>query len=122
MLSGDGVRTRKFTTVRGFREGYSMAEVDVFLEQVAVVLDELHAQLQQQIDSTPSAAAAKLLELAQHTADSHIHAAEQQAQEQIESLRHQVEALNARISELQEIEREYRNRLKDFIASHLDEL
>ncbi|NBO46212.1 MAG: DivIVA domain-containing protein [Actinobacteria bacterium] len=122
MLSGEAVRTRKFTTVRGFREGYSMAEVDVFLEQVAVALDELRSQIQQQVDATPSAAAARILELAQQTADSHVHAAEQQAKAQIEGLRHQVEALNARIAELQQIEREYRNRLKDFIASHLDEL
>lgn len=122
MLDGEGVRTRKFTTVRGFREGYSMAEVDVFLEQVAVALDELHTQLEQQSDATPAFAAAKLLELAQQTADSHLQAAEREAQAQIEGLSHQVAALNARISELQQIEREYRNRLKDFISSHLDEL
>ena len=122
MLDGDDVRSRKFTTVRGFREGYSMAEVDVFLEQIAVALDEMHAQLADHADANPVLAAARLLELAQQTADSHLEQAQRQAQEHLDGLTHQVAALNARIAELQEIEREYRVRLKDFIASHLDEL
>jgi len=122
VLDADAVRARKFTTVRGFREGYSMAEVDLFLEQVAIALDDLHAAIAAHVEASPSTAAARMLELAQQTSESLVEEARAQARVEVKSLSHQVEALTARISELQQIEHEYRNRLKDFIASHLDEL
>jgi len=122
MLGADDVRARKFSTVRGFKEGYNMAEVDLFLEQVAVTLTEAAAEVAALREEQPPATAARLLELAEQTAQGHIAQAQAEADARIGSLQHQVEALNARIAELQQIEREYRLRLKDFISSHLDEL
>jgi DivIVA domain-containing protein len=120
MLGPDEVRAQKFTTVRGFKEGYHMAEVDLFLEKVAVSLTELLDASSG--EEAPSASAAQILELAQRTADEHISKAQAQADETIGSLQYQVAALTARIDELQQIESSYRSRLKDFISSHLDEL
>jgi len=120
MLGADEVRAQKFTTVRGFKEGYHMAEVDLFLEKIAVSLQELLDSANG--EDAPSVSAAQILELAQRTADEHIAQAQAQADETIGSLQHQVAALSARIDELQQIESSYRSRLKDFISSHLDEL
>ena len=122
MLGPDDVRARKFTTVRGFKEGYNMAEVDVFLEQVCVTLAEAQEELGQLRSQAPSQTAASLLEIAERTAAEHVARAQSEAAAQIAALQHQVEALNARIAELQQIEATYRARLKEFISSHLDEL
>jgi len=97
-----------------------MLEVDQFLERVANAMSELQQQVAAAAE--PTAGAAEVLALAQRTAAEHIEQARAASDELIASLQHQISALNARISELQQIEVEYRSRLKDFISSHLDEL
>lgn len=118
-LTPDDVRAQRFSTVR-LREGYQMLEVDLFLERVASSIADLQGQLAAAAD--PTARAAEVLALAQRTASEHVEQARTAADAVVASLQHQVEALNARIHELQQIETEYRSRLKDFISSHLDEL
>lgn len=118
-LSPDDVRAQRFSTVR-VREGYNMAEVDLFLERVADTIRDLQSALAEA--GNPASGAAEVLALAQRTGDEHVRLAEAKAAEITSSLQFQVDALNARINELQQIESDYRARLKDFIASHLDEL
>ncbi len=118
-MTPDDVRTQRFTTVR-LREGYQMLEVDQFLERVAQAISELHSKIEAAAE--PTTGAAEVLALAQRTAAEYTEQARATADDLVLSLQHQIDALNARISELQQIEVEYRSRLKDFISSHLDEL
>jgi len=121
-ISADDVAAKKFSTVRGFKEGYNLAEVDEFLEQVESTLRELQRRLDDVDHARPSASASQVLELAQRTADQVIASAQDQAAQTLDSLTHQVNALNAKIAELTIIERDYRSRLREFVSSTLDDI
>lgn len=132
-ISAEDVSSKKFSTVRGFKEGYNLAEVDEFLEQVESTLRALQSRIDDLEQSRPSASASQVLELAQRTADSLLAEARSEADTLIsharddaattvDSLKHQVEALNAKIAELTMIERDYRSRLREFVSSTLGDI
>ncbi|WP_214102844.1 DivIVA domain-containing protein [Acrocarpospora catenulata] len=56
LLSADDVRNMVFTTVR-LREGYDLAEVDVFLGQVEATLARLHRENERHRAASPEQAA-----------------------------------------------------------------
>ena len=136
-LTPEDIRDKKFSTVRGFREGYNLVEVDAFLDAVQAEVARLRSEISTLKDSANAgehnAAAARMLELAQRTAEEHIAAAQGQAErlisearEKITSLQEQAEAqraaLERRTEDLRAFEREYRAKLQAFIEAALGEL
>ncbi|NBU30547.1 MAG: DivIVA domain-containing protein [Actinobacteria bacterium] len=132
-VTADDIAAKKFTTVRGIKAGYSLAEVDDFLEQTESSLRQLQQRVAELEEAKPSVSASHVLELAQQTADSLLADARSEADSLLQDARRrneeatstaaqQVEALNARIAELTMIERDYRSRLKDFVSSALNDI
>ncbi len=92
LLTPAGVRNQVFTVVR-LREGYALAEVDAFLSRVEATLTRLlreneelrtlHAQADeraQHMRLSPGERAARIVEIAQETADWTVSSARQEAQ------------------------------------------
>lgn len=136
-LSPEDIRDKKFSTVRGFREGYNLVEVDAFLDLVQSEVARMRAEITALKDNLNSgehnAAAARMLELAQRTADDHIAAAQSEAERIINEAREKIAALNEqaelqrsalerRAEDLRAFEREYRAKLRAFVESALGEL
>jgi DivIVA domain-containing protein len=137
-ITPQDIRDKKFSTVRGFRQGYHLAEVDTFLAEIQ---DEV-SRLRDEIDalradgngsSENNVSAMKMLELAQRTADDHLSAAHQEAERIIADARDKVEriteeaeaqrtSLERRVEDLRAFEREYRARLRTFIEGQMNEL
>jgi DivIVA domain-containing protein len=138
-LTPQDVRDKKFATVRGFREGYHLAEVDAFLVEVQSEISRLRDEIDAlRADGAGSGSennvsAMKMLELAQRTADEHLAAAHQEAERIIVEARDKVariteeaeaqrSSLERRVEDLRAFEREYRARLRTFIEGQMDEL
>jgi DivIVA domain-containing protein len=137
-ITPQDIRDKKFSTVRGFREGYHLAEVDTFLAEVQAEVSRLRDEVDAlRADGNGSGAenisAMKMLELAQRTADEHLSAAHQEAERIIAEARDKVAriteeaeaqrtSLERRVEDLREFEREYRARLRTFIEGQMNEL
>lgn len=139
-LTPEEIRDVTFSTTRGFREGYSLSEVDAFLERVQAEVAAMTAELAR-LRVTPAApegddnssSAVRMLELAQRTADDHVASAHQQAERIIEEARQRIAriteeaeaeraSLERRVEDLRSFEREYRARLRTFIEGQIEEL
>ena len=136
-LNPEDIRDKKFSTVRGFREGYNLVEVDAFLDLVQAEVARMRAEilaLKENLNSGEhNAAAARMLELAQRTAEEHIAAAQSEAERIIgearekiaalhEEAQNQRAALERRAEDLRAFEREYRAKLRAFVESALGDL
>lgn len=142
-LSSQDVHDKQFKLVRN-STGYDMDEVDAFLDEVeaeiARLSDELQAcqDKQEAAASGPdtenaSAAAARILELAQHTADEYVAEArktadglvtdaEKAARKSVKKLEVQRRDLEGRVSALRKFESEIRSRLTGYFQSQLEDL
>lgn len=144
-LTAQYVHDIQFKLVRQ-STGYDMDEVDAFLEEVEAELRRLHAELEHArgassdsdaaghasgaatgdappASSTPAAeapasAAARILELAQRTADEYV----AEAQRRAEGIRSEVSGLEERVIELRAYESEVRGRLRGYLRGELDRL
>lgn len=142
-LSAQDVHDKQFKLVRN-STGYDMDEVDGFLDEVeaeiARLTDELGAAQEQlaAVSVTPegettSAAAARILEMAQRTADEYIADArrradamvtdaEKAARKSVKKLEAQRGDLEARVTALRTFESEIRSRLTGYFQSQLADL
>lgn len=144
-LTAQYVHDIQFKLVRQ-STGYDMDEVDAFLEEVEAELRRLHAELEDArggstgadtpgkgsggaggdappASSAPAAeastsAAARILELAQRTADEYV----AEAQRRAEGIRSEVTGLEERVIELRAYESEVRGRLSGYLRGELDRL
>ena len=137
-LTPEDIRDKKFSTVRGFREGYSLREVDAFLDEVQQDLSNLLAELagfraKNAVEEENKASAVRMLELAQRTAEDHVAAAKAEAERVIHEAREKIAALHAeadvqraamerRVDDLKAFEKEYRSRLRSFIEAAVSDL
>jgi DivIVA domain-containing protein len=143
VLSAQDVHDKQFKLVRN-STGYDMDEVDAFLDEVeatvATLTDKLEAaeeaqRVQQEAERTPdsSAAAARILELAQQTADEYVADAkrtadslvadaEKSVRKSIKKLEHQRQDLEDRVTALRTFESEVRARLTGYFQSQLSDL
>jgi DivIVA domain-containing protein len=138
-ITPQDIRDKKFSTVRGFREGYHLAEVDSFLAEVQAEVSRLRDEIDalradgNGSQSESNVSAMKMLELAQRTADDHLSAAHQEAERIIADARDKVAriseeadaqrtSLERRVEDLRAFEREYRARLRTFIEGQMNEL
>ena len=143
VLSAQDVHDKQFKLVRN-STGYDMDEVDAFLDEVeatvATLTDKLEAveeaqRAQQEAERTPdpSAAAARILELAQQTADEYVADAkrtadslvadaEKSVRKSIKKLEHQRQDLEDRVKALRTFESEVRARLTGYFQSQLSDL
>jgi DivIVA domain-containing protein len=137
-LTPEDVRDKKFATARGLKQGYDLAEVDAFLEEVQTELGRLLADnaalRSREVNSGENnTSAVRMLELAQRTADEHLTAAHREAERIIQEARERVArlteeaegeraSLERRVEDLRAFEREYRTRLRSFIESQIGEL
>jgi DivIVA domain-containing protein len=137
-ITPQDIRDKKFSTVRGFREGYHLGEVDAFLAEVQAEVSRLRDEidaLRSDGNGSPESnvSAMKMLELAQRTADDHLSAAHQEAERIIAEARDKVAriteeadaqrtSLERRVEDLRAFEREYRARLRTFIEGQMNEL
>ncbi|MBO3749882.1 DivIVA domain-containing protein [Streptosporangiaceae bacterium NEAU-GS5] len=99
------MRTKVFSTVR-LREGYDLAEVDAFLGRIEATLAALHArnaELAARIESPSTgpatAAAARLMALAQQAADELIAMAHEKARAVVEEAGHHADAVRRELAE-----------------------
>jgi len=142
-LSAQDVHDKQFKLVRN-STGYDMDEVDAFLDEVeaeiARLSDELQAAHEQVVaagavpEAQPaSAAAARILEMAQRTADEYIAdarrkadsmvgEAEKSARKSVKKLEAQRVDLEARVTALRTFETEIRSRLTGYFQSQLADL
>jgi len=140
-LSAEDVHARQFKLVRN-ATGYDMAEVDEFLDDVESEIARLSDQLERALegvaaaeagtDST-AAAATRILEVAQHTADEYVGQAkrradamvadaEKAARKSVKRLEAQRAEVEQRLATLQALEAEVRSRLTGYLQSHLADL
>lgn len=142
-LSAQDVHDKQFKLVRN-STGYDMDEVDAFLDEVeaeiARLADELSAA-QDQLSATAAlpeaegtaAAAARILEMAQRTADEYladarrtadsmVSDAERAARKSVKKLEAQRSDLEARVAALRTFESEIRSRLTGYFQSQLADL
>jgi DivIVA domain-containing protein len=142
-LSSQDIHDKQFKLVRN-STGYDMDEVDAFLDEVeseiARLTDELGAAQEQvsaasevpEAEST-SAAAARILEMAQRTADEYVadarrkadsmvSEAEKAARKSVKKLEAQRADLEARVTALRTFESEIRSRLTGYFQSQLADL
>ncbi len=142
-LSAQDVHDKQFKLVRN-STGYDMDEVDAFLDEVeaeiARLTDELGAA-QEQLSAAPAvpeaestaAAAARILEMAQRTADEYmadarrkadamVTDAEKAARKSVKRLEAQRGDLEARVTALRTFESEIRSRLTGYFQSQLADL
>lgn len=142
-LSAQDVHTKQFKLVRN-STGYDMDEVDSFLDEVEAEIgrlcQELEAAQEQLAAASPapetastSAAAARILEMAQHTADEYVADArrkadamvgdaEKAARKSVKKLEAQRADLEARVTALRTFESEIRSRLTGYFQSQLADL
>jgi DivIVA domain-containing protein len=142
-LSAQDVHDKQFKLVRN-STGYDMDEVDAFLDEVEAEIARLSDELQaarEQIGATgevpeaqpASAAAARILEMAQRTADEYIadarskadsmvSEAEKSARKSVKKLEAQRVDLEARVGALRTFETEIRSRLTGYFQSQLADL
>jgi DivIVA domain-containing protein len=142
-LSPQDVHDKQFKLVRN-STGYDMDEVDSFLDEVeaevARLTDELAIAREQLAAAAPvpeaagtSAAAARILEMAQRTADEYVAEArrtadamvtdaEKAARKSVKRLEAQRIDLEARVSALRTFESEIRARLTGYFQSQLADL
>jgi DivIVA domain-containing protein len=142
-LSPQDVHDKQFKLVRN-STGYDMDEVDSFLDEVeaevARLTDELAIAREQLAAAAPvpeaagtSAAAARILEMAQRTADEYVAEArrkadamvtdaEKSARKSVKRLEAQRIDLEARVSALRTFESEIRARLTGYFQSQLADL
>jgi DivIVA domain-containing protein len=142
-LSSQDVHDKQFKLVRN-STGYDMDEVDAFLDEVegeiARLSDELVAAQEQLSPATvvpeapsTSAAAARILEMAQLTADEYlaearrkadsmVNDAEKAARKSVKRLESQRADLEARVTALRTFESEIRSRLTGYFQSQLADL
>lgn len=144
-LTAQDVHDKQFKLVRQ-TTGYDMDEVDAFLDEVEAELGRLHEQV---AAGSPSSGgdepagdsaveqgatqAARLLELAQRTADEHLAEArrqaealtvelQQQARDAVAALESQRGELEARVAKLRAFETDIRTRLKGYLEAQLRDL
>jgi DivIVA domain-containing protein len=142
-LSPQDVHDKQFKLVRN-STGYDMDEVDAFLDEVEAEVarlgDELAVAREQLAAAAPvpeaagtSAAAARILEMAQRTADEYVAEArrtadamvtdaEKAARKSVKRLEAQRIDLEARVSALRTFESEIRARLTGYFQSQLADL
>jgi DivIVA domain-containing protein len=142
-LSAQDVHDKQFKLVRN-STGYDMDEVDGFLDEVEAEIARLTDELgtaQEQLAAasatpdgeTTSAAAARILEMAQRTADEYIADArrradamvtdaEKAARKSVKKLEAQRGDLEARVTALRTFESEIRSRLTGYFQSQLADL
>ncbi|MCU0262752.1 MAG: DivIVA domain-containing protein [Candidatus Nanopelagicales bacterium] len=142
-LSAQDVHDKQFKLVRN-STGYDMDEVDAFLDEVEAEIARLSDELQaarEQIGAAgavpeaepASAAAARILEMAQRTADEYIadarskadsmvSEAEKSARKSVKKLEAQRVDLEARVGALRTFETEIRSRLTGYFQSQLADL
>ena len=142
-LSAQDVHDKQFKLVRN-STGYDMDEVDAFLDEVEAEIARLSDELQaarEQIGAAgavpeaepTSAAAARILEMAQRTADEYIadarskadsmvSEAEKSARKSVKKLEAQRVDLEARVGALRTFETEIRSRLTGYFQSQLADL
>ena len=143
VLSAQDVHDKQFKLVRN-STGYDMDEVDAFLDEVeaavATLTDKLEAaqealRAQREEPRAPdtSAAAARILELAQQTADEYVADAkrtadalvadaEKSVRKSVKKLEHQRQDLEERVTALRTFESEVRARLTGYFQSQLSDL
>jgi DivIVA domain-containing protein len=142
-LSSQDVHDKQFKLVRN-STGYDMDEVDAFLDEVEAEISRLTDELetaQEQLAAagavpgaeSTSAAAARILEMAQHTADEYmadarrkadsmVTDAEKAARKSVKRLEAQRGDLEARVAALRTFESEIRSRLTGYFQSQLADL
>lgn len=149
-LTAQDVHDKQFKLVRQ-TTGYDMDEVDAFLDEVETEINRLNsiiADQQQALENTqqipvgqtaapeaetPVAGAARILELAQRTADEHlaeaqsrgeamIRDAEQRAQDAKDAIDSQRMDLERQIEGLRSIEGDIRTRLRSYLEKQLAEI
>lgn len=142
-LSAQDVHAKQFKLVRN-STGYDMDEVDAFLDEVeaeiarladelAVAQEQLAAAPEAPESQSPHAAAARILEMAQRTADEYmadarrtadsmVSDAEKAARKSVKRLEAQRGDLEARVSALRTFESEVRSRLTGYFQSQLADL
>jgi DivIVA domain-containing protein len=142
-LSSQDVHDKQFKLVRN-STGYDMDEVDSFLDEVEAEIARLSDELgvaQEQLATTSaapeaqstSAAAARILEMAQRTADEYmadarrkadsmVTDAEKAARKSVKRLEAQRADLEARVTALRTFESEIRSRLTGYFQSQLADL
>ena len=142
-LSAQDVHDKQFKLVRN-STGYDMDEVDAFLDEVESAVESLADQLESAkeriaaLEAAPtapdtSAAAARILEMAQQTADEYVSEArstadslvadaEKVARKSVKKLEHQRRDLEDRVTALRTFESEIRARLTGYFQSQLSDL
>lgn len=143
-LTAQDVHDRQFKLVRQ-ATGYDMDEVDAFLDEVEAEIARLHAELAarpaaavQVTGGSPTGgeqagAAARLLELAQRTADELVSESRQRAEaeaaliqqraaEAVASLESQRAQLEERVARLRSFESDVRTRLRGYLETQLQAL
>jgi DivIVA domain-containing protein len=142
-LSSQDVHDKQFKLVRN-STGYDMDEVDAFLDEVeaeiARLTDEVEAAQERLAAASAkpgaestSAAAARILEMAQRTADEYVADArrkadsmvtdaEKAARKSVKRLEAQRSDLEARVTALRTFESEIRSRLTGYFQSQLADL
>jgi len=143
VLRAEDVHDKQFKLVRN-STGYDMDEVDAFLDDVQAEITRLGDELQEVSDKlaaaasepraeNPSAAAARILEMAQRTADEYVadarskadgmvSEAEKAARKSVKKLEAQRGDLEARVTALHTFETEIRSRLMGYFQSQLADL
>ena len=144
-LTAQDVHDRQFRMVRQ-STGYDIEEVDSFLDEVEAQLRSLQGQLAEarplagqdatdprtdggpvghaasgpgaSLVEAPATAAARILELAQRTADDYL----AEAQRQAERIRGEAVGMEHRVSELRGYENELRGRLRSYLHAELEQL
>ena len=142
-LSARDVHDKQFKLVRN-STGYDMDEVDAFLDEVESAVEGLADQLEAAeeriaaLEAAPtapdtSAAAARILEMAQQTADEYVSEArrtadglvadaEKAVRKSVKKLEHQRRDLEDRVTALRTFESEIRSRLTGYFQSQLSDL
>ncbi len=142
-LSAQDVHDKQFKLVRN-STGYDMDEVDAFLDEIEAEMARLSDELQacqekaEEASAVPdtqasSAAGARLLEMAQRTADEYVADArrtadamvadaEKAARKSVKKLEAQRRELEGRVGALRTFESEIRSRLTGYLQSQLEDL
>jgi DivIVA domain-containing protein len=143
-LTAQDVHDKQFRLVRQ-STGYDIDEVDAFLDEVEAEIGRLHDELaaaREQLAAQPSAgadgatgggSAARILELAQRTADEYVTEArrtadalvteaEERARSAVAGLETQRTELEARVGALRAFEGEIRGRLTSYFEGQLRDL
>lgn len=131
-LTADEVHDKQFRLVRQ-STGYDIDEVDAFLDEVEGTIRGLQAELEdaragvyetsgpQQPTAPaepPASAAARILELAQRTADDYLADARGAA----DRLRSEAAGLEHRVAELRSYEADMRVRLREYLSGEVEQL